>query len=72
MVVVNGVKMIDINMGCFVKKVINGYFGLVLLWDLDYVLILIEVVVEVVDLLVILKMWLGWDDINLNVFILVK
>lgn len=62
-----GVDVIDINMGCLVKKVIFGYFGLVLMWDLDYVLSLIEVIVEVVDVLVMLKMWLGWDYGFINV-----
>lgn len=67
-----GVCIVDINMGCLVKKVMGGLFGVVLMCDLDYVLLLIDVVVVVVfNLLVMLKMWLGWDEDCLNVVELV-
>lgn len=62
----NGAQIIDINMGCPAKKVVNGYSGSALLKDLDHALTLIEAVVEVVDLPVTLKTRLGWDDNLLN------
>lgn len=62
----NGAQIIDINMGCPAKKVVNGYSGSALLKDLDHALTLIEAVVEAVDLPVTLKTRLGWDDDLLN------
>jgi nifR3 family TIM-barrel protein len=62
----NGAKIIDINMGCPAKKVVNGYSGSALLKDLDHALTLIEAVVNAVDLPVTLKPRLGWDDDLLN------
>ncbi|MDX1780209.1 MAG: tRNA dihydrouridine synthase DusB [Thalassovita sp.] len=66
MVANNGARIIDINMGCPAKKVVNGYSGSALLKDLDHALTLIEAVVEAVDLPVTLKTRLGWDDDLLN------
>lgn len=63
--------IIDINMGCLVKKVVGGLVGLVFMWDENYVMWFIEVVVGVVDILVIFKMWIGWDENNCNVLLLV-
>lgn len=62
----NGARIIDINMGCPAKKVVNGYSGSALLKDLDHALTLIEAVVGAVDLPVTLKTRLGWDDDLLN------
>ncbi|CUH62556.1 putative tRNA-dihydrouridine synthase [Thalassovita gelatinovora] len=62
----NGARIIDINMGCPAKKVVNGYSGSALLKDLDHALTLIEAVVDAVDLPVTLKTRLGWDDDLLN------
>jgi nifR3 family TIM-barrel protein len=62
----NGAKIIDINMGCPAKKVVNGYSGSALLKDLDHALTLSEAVVDAVDLPVTLKTRLGWDDDLLN------
>ncbi len=62
----NGAKIIDINMGCPAKKVVNGYSGSALLKDLDHALGLIEAVVAATDLPVTLKTRLGWDDALLN------
>ncbi|MEM7473175.1 MAG: tRNA dihydrouridine synthase DusB [Pseudomonadota bacterium] len=66
MVAANGARVIDINMGCPAKKVVNGYSGSALLKDLDHALTLIEAVVEATDLPVTLKTRLGWDDACLN------
>ncbi|MEM8979126.1 MAG: tRNA dihydrouridine synthase DusB [Pseudomonadota bacterium] len=57
-----GAKIIDINMGCPAKKVVNGYSGAALLQDLPLALRLIEAVINAVSLPVTLKTRLGWDD----------
>jgi len=61
-----GARIIDINMGCPAKKVVNGYSGSALMRDLDHALSLIEAVVNAVDVPVTLKTRLGWDDALLN------
>ena len=62
----NGARIIDINMGCPAKKVVNGYSGSALMRDLDHALRLIDAVVGAVDVPVTLKTRLGWDDAALN------
>lgn len=62
----NGARVIDINMGCPAKKVVNGYSGSALMKDLDHALTLIEAVVGAVSVPVTLKTRLGWDDDLLN------
>ncbi|NNK79756.1 MAG: tRNA dihydrouridine synthase DusB [Litoreibacter sp.] len=66
MVAANGARVIDINMGCPAKKVVNGYSGSALLKDLDHALGLIEAVVDAVELPVTLKTRLGWDEDLMN------
>ena len=61
-----GAKIIDINMGCPAKKVVNGYAGSALLKDLGLAAKLIEAVVSSVSVPVTLKTRLGWNDDNLN------
>lgn len=61
-----GARIIDINMGCPAKKVVNGYSGSALLKTPDHALRLIEAVVDAVDVPVTLKTRLGWDDNSLN------
>ncbi|MVO14432.1 tRNA dihydrouridine synthase DusB [Parasedimentitalea huanghaiensis] len=61
-----GARIIDINMGCPAKKVVNGYSGSALLKTPDHALKLIEAVVASVDIPVTLKTRLGWDDSCLN------
>lgn len=61
-----GARIIDINMGCPAKKVVNGYSGSALMKDLDHALTLIEAVVDAVSVPVTLKTRLGWDDDLLN------
>ena len=61
-----GARVIDINMGCPAKKVVNGYSGSALMRDLDHALSLIEAVIKAVDVPVTLKTRLGWDDTLLN------
>lgn len=62
----NGARVIDINMGCPAKKVVNGYSGSALMKDLDHALTLIDAVVDAVSVPVTLKTRLGWDDDLLN------
>lgn len=62
----SGAAIIDINMGCPAKHVINGQSGSALMRDLDHALTLIEVTVAAVSVPVTLKMRLGWDDNSIN------
>ncbi|NRB18555.1 MAG: tRNA dihydrouridine synthase DusB [Rhodobacteraceae bacterium] len=61
-----GARIIDINMGCPAKRVVNGYSGSALMKTPDHALSLMEAVVAAVDIPVTLKTRLGWDDSNLN------
>ena len=61
-----GARIIDINMGCPAKKVVNGYSGSALMRDPDHALTLIEAVVSAVNVPVTLKTRLGWDADLLN------
>jgi tRNA-dihydrouridine synthase B len=56
-----GAAIIDINMGCPVKKVTNGHAGSSLMRDEKLAGALIEATVRAVDLPVTLKMRTGWD-----------
>lgn len=66
MVAGQGAQVIDINMGCPAKKVVNGYSGSALMRDPDHALTLIDAVVRAVDVPVTLKTRLGWDDAMMN------
>lgn len=61
-----GAAIIDINMGCPVKKVVNGQAGSALMRDEAKALAIIEAVVKAVSIPVTLKMRLGWDWDTLN------
>lgn len=61
-----GASIIDINMGCPVKKVVNGYAGSALMRDELKAAKIIETTVKAVDLPVTLKMRTGWDESNRN------
>lgn len=61
-----GAALIDINMGCPVKKVVKGWAGSALMRDEAHALRIIESVVKAVDVPVTLKMRLGWDHESLN------
>ena len=61
-----GATIIDINMGCPAKKVVNGYAGSALMRDELTAAKIIEATVKAVDLPVTLKMRTGWDDENRN------
>lgn len=62
-----GAAIIDINMGCPVKKVaVNGHAGSALMRDLNHARSLIEATVKAVKLPVTLKMRTGWDHDSRN------
>jgi tRNA-dihydrouridine synthase B len=61
-----GAAIIDINMGCPVRKVTNGDAGSALMRDLDSAGAIIKGVVEAVGVPVTLKMRMGWDHSSLN------
>jgi len=61
-----GAAIIDINMGCPVKKVVNGEAGSALMRDLKLAAAIIKATVAAVDLPVTLKMRMGWDHHSLN------
>jgi tRNA-dihydrouridine synthase B len=61
-----GAAIIDINMGCPVKKVVNGEAGSALMRDLPLAAKLIDATVKAVKVPVTLKMRMGWDHNSLN------
>lgn len=61
-----GAAIIDINMGCPVKKVVNGDAGSALMRDLPLAASLIKATVEAVSVPVTVKMRMGWDHSSLN------
>ena len=61
-----GARIVDINMGCPAKQVVNGASGSALMRDLDHALTLIEATVGAVRVPVTLKMRLGWDTASIN------
>ncbi len=61
-----GAAIIDINMGCPVKKVVNSWSGSALMRDEDNAARIVEAVVKAVKVPVTLKMRMGWDHDSLN------
>jgi tRNA-dihydrouridine synthase B len=61
-----GAAIIDINMGCPVRKVVNGDAGSALMRDLPLAAAIIEATVKAVAVPVTLKMRMGWDHASLN------
>ena len=61
-----GAALIDINMGCPVKKVVNGHAGSALMRDEVHAGRILAATVSAVDLPVTLKIRTGWDDDNRN------
>jgi tRNA-dihydrouridine synthase B len=61
-----GAAIIDINMGCPVKKIVNGHAGSHLMRDLNLAAQLIEATVKAVKVPVTLKMRMGWCHDSLN------
>jgi tRNA-dihydrouridine synthase B len=61
-----GAAIIDINMGCPVKKVVNGDAGSALMRDLPLAGAIIDATVKAVRTPVTLKMRMGWDHQSQN------
>lgn len=61
-----GAAIIDINMGCPVKKIVNGDAGSALMRDLPLAAAIIEATVKAVEVPVTLKMRMGWNHDSLN------
>jgi tRNA-dihydrouridine synthase B len=61
-----GARIIDINFGCPVKKIVNGHAGSALMRDELHAAKILEATVNAVDLPVTLKMRTGWDDYHRN------
>lgn len=61
-----GARIIDINFGCPVKKIVNGHAGSALMRDEMKAAHILEAVVKAVDVPVTVKMRKGWDDASLN------
>ena len=64
--VARGAQIIDINMGCPVKKVCNAWCGSALLQHEALVAQILEAVVAAVDVPVTLKFRTGWDRAHKN------
>lgn len=58
--------IIDINMGCPVKKVLKAKSGSYLLQDIDYAALMVEKIVKAVSKPVTVKIRLGYDHDNIN------
>lgn len=61
-----GASIIDINMGCPVKKIVNGEAGSALMRDLPLAASLIDATVKAVKVPVTVKMRMGWCHDSLN------
>ena len=61
-----GARLIDINFGCPVKKIVNGHAGSSLMRDEIAAARILEATVRAVPIPVTLKMRMGWDHHSLN------
>lgn len=61
-----GATVININMGCPAKKIVNGNAGSALMKNEDLACKIVEEVIRHVSVPVSVKMRLGWDHDNLN------
>jgi len=61
-----GAAIIDINMGCPVRKVVNGDAGSALMRQVPLATALIAATVKAVNVPVTVKMRMGWDHASLN------
>ncbi len=68
----HGASVVDINMGCPVRKVVRSGGGSALLCQVDRAVELVGAVVRAVAIPVTVKMRLGWDDQSLTAPILAR
>lgn len=62
-----GAPIVDINMGCPVKKVVSSGDGSALMKTPDLAMKVAEAAVKAVQIPVTVKLRLGWDDTSINV-----
>jgi tRNA-dihydrouridine synthase B len=67
-----GAQIIDINMGCPVKKVCNNWCGSALLQNEKLVGQILDAVVNAVDVPVTLKFRTGWDRAHKNALVIAR
>jgi tRNA-dihydrouridine synthase B len=67
-----GADLIDLNFGCPVKKVVNGFAGAAIMKDEKLATSIIKAVVESTKIPITLKMRMGWDSNNLNAINIAK
>ncbi|HPI21001.1 MAG TPA: tRNA dihydrouridine synthase DusB [Candidatus Kapabacteria bacterium] len=68
----SGADFVDINYGCWVKKVVNNYAGAALLKDLSLMEEMTSEVVKAVNIPVTVKTRLGWDERSINILEVAK
>lgn len=68
----DGAPLIDMNFGCPVKKVVNGYAGSALMKCEDTAKRIMEATVNAVNVPVTVKMRTGWNSENRNAPVLAK
>ena len=68
----HGAQIIDINMGCPVKKVCNSWCGSALLQNEKLVAEILDTVVRAVNVPVTLKFRTGWDREHKNALVIAK
>jgi len=68
----SGADFVDINYGCWVKKVVNNYAGAALLKDLSLMEEMTSEVVKAVKIPVTVKTRLGWDERSINIIEVAK
>lgn len=61
-----GARLIDINMGCPMRKVVSGWAGSALMRDPDLAARIVAAVVKAVPVPVAVKMRAGWDEGSIN------
>lgn len=67
-----GAPIVDINMGCPVKKVVSSGDGSALMKTPDLAMRVAEAAVQAVQIPVTVKLRLGWDDTSINVVDMAK
>jgi len=65
-------EIIDINAGCWVKKIANRGAGAGLMKDPDYLQTMVAEIVKNVSLPVTVKTRIGWDDGSINILDIAK
>ena len=68
----HGAAVVDINMGCPVRKVVRSGGGSALLCQVDRAVELVGAVVRAISIPVTVKMRLGWDDESLTAPVLAR